>query len=73
MTDTISLWDKISQAAKSLDIPDMTIAQWKSRGYVPPSRHYEIIKQSTELGLGLKQEQLHSMWKDKRKLPPGRE
>lgn len=66
MTDIISLWDKISQAAKALEINDMTIAQWKSRGYVPPSRHYEIMQKSIDLALGLSQEELHRMWKDRK-------
>jgi len=69
MTDSISLWETISQAAKALEISDMTVAQWKTRGYVPPSRHYDIVKKSTDLALGLNQEQLHKMWKDKRPLP----
>lgn len=70
MTDSISLWENISRAARALNIPDMTIAQWKSRGYVPPSRHYEIITVSNNFALGLSQEELHRMWKERKPEQP---
>jgi hypothetical protein len=64
MTQSLeNIWDHILTAGLSLGVPAETIAVWKTRGYVPPSYHYEMAVRSLELGVALSHKEMHEMWK----------
>lgn len=60
------IWDNIFHITEYLGIPRATYYQWRSRGYVPPSRHYEIVSAAVELGLDLTNRQLYTQYKQAR-------
>lgn len=67
-----SLWNTIIVICKALRIPDATVAQWKCRGYVPPSRHHELVSTAEKLYLHLTHEQLHRQWRRARTIANAR-
>lgn len=44
------VWTAVYKAAKRLCIPDMTVRQWFSRGFVPPAEWNKIVKAAVDLG-----------------------
>lgn len=57
-------WRDIELAADHKEIPKDTFHQWKSRGYVPPSSHHDIVLASVSLGGSLTHPILHAMWRE---------
>lgn len=62
-SDDAPLWDDIGLCAGPLGIAPSTFAQWKSRGYVPPSMHYDLVQIAHEIGVALTSRALHEQWK----------
>lgn len=58
-----TLWENVALCACNLGVTGVTFAQWKSRGYVPPSSHYELVRIAHELGVDLTSKELHEQWK----------
>lgn len=63
-----NIWDAIATCAVPLSVSPLTVAQWKSRGYVPPSLHYDLAQTALDLGVSLTHKQLHEMWKAAKKI-----
>lgn len=57
------LWEAVSLCSGPLGVSPSLLAQWKSRGYVPPSVHYDLAQVALELGVTLNQRELHAQWK----------
>jgi hypothetical protein len=68
MTDTPpDIWTDIERAASFKSYSKDTFHQWKSRGYVPPSAHHDIVLGSVALGGSVTHPILHEMWKARTK------
>ena len=61
--NTHILWAGIEAISEAMDTPRPTFQQWKSRGFVPPSLHHEVVKVAGELELDVTHEVLHAQWK----------
>lgn len=67
MTDTLpDIWTDIERSAALKSYSKDTFHQWKSRGYVPPSAHHDIVLGSVALGGSVTHPILHEMWKQKK-------
>lgn len=62
--EPIDIWRDIELAAEHAKIPKDTFHQWKSRAYVPPSSHHDIVLASVALGGHVTHPILHAMWRE---------
>jgi len=63
MTPLEKLWHRIELIAQAAGVPKDTYHQWKHRGYVPPSRHHELVTKAASMPVALTHEELHTLWK----------
>lgn len=61
-----NIWLTVARVASHLGYRADVVSQWKSRGYVPPSHHYDLAQGALALGENLTHKTLHSMWKSAR-------
>lgn len=58
-------WIRLKQISDYMEIESNTFDQWHHRGYIPPSRHYEMVGAAIVMGLtGITHEKLHNQWKE---------
>lgn len=62
------LWADILEVALALKVPHNTISQWQTRGFVPPSGHYDLIVAAERMGIKLTHKKLHLQWKSCQRL-----
>lgn len=55
------IWTRVEKVADYLGIPDATVRTWKSRGFIPPARHKDLLATAKEKKIRLKYEELTSI------------
>jgi hypothetical protein len=62
--NTSNIWTQIEALSRHLNVPRPTFLQWRHRGYVPPSRHHDLVSAAElhDLTSEITSKALHGQW-----------
>jgi hypothetical protein len=62
--NTSAIWAQIEALSSDINVPRPTFLQWRHRGYVPPSRHHDLLTAAGMRGItdDITSKALHGQW-----------